>query len=129
MPLVKLDMFEGRSDAEIESLLNAVQDCVVDAFGVPPRDRYQIVNEHKKGRMVFEDTGLGFERSAALINIQVFTSPRATAAKQRFMRLTADRLETEFGLAQTDLMISFVTNTDADWSFANGEAQYLTGAL
>jgi len=26
-------------------------------------------------------------------------------------------------------MISFITNDKGDWSFANGEAQYLTGRL
>jgi hypothetical protein len=32
-------------------------------------------------------------------------------------------------IATSDVMISLVTNTDEDWSFGNGRAQFLTGEL
>jgi hypothetical protein len=28
-----------------------------------------------------------------------------------------------------DIVVSIVTNSDADWSFGNGRAQFLTGEL
>ena len=61
--------------------MDTVQDCSVEAFSVPIRDRYQIVTEHKPGRMILLDTGLGFERSEEAIVIQVFTSPRLRSTK------------------------------------------------
>ena len=64
--------------------MDTVQHCSVASFGVPQRDRYQIVTEHKPGRMILLDTGLGFERSDKAIVIQVFTSPRATINKNKF---------------------------------------------
>ncbi|HCV82761.1 MAG TPA: tautomerase family protein, partial [Zunongwangia profunda] len=75
MPLIRIDLTEGRSDKEIKNIMDTVQDCSVEAFSVPIRDRYQIVTEHKPGRMILLDTGLGFERSEEAIVIQVFTSP------------------------------------------------------
>jgi hypothetical protein len=32
-------------------------------FDAPDRDRYQIITEHKRGQIIAEDTGLGFERT------------------------------------------------------------------
>ena len=129
MPLVRIDMLEGRTDDELKLLLDTVQDCVVEAFGVPERDRYQIVHEHKKGRMVFLDTGMGFERSDGVVAIQFFTSPRTHVEKMTVFKLLADQLGEKCGLDPKDLFISVFTNRDEDWSFADGEAQYVTGKL
>jgi hypothetical protein len=41
MPLLYIDLIEGRTPSEVKTLLGAVHDAVVDAFEVPPRDRYQ----------------------------------------------------------------------------------------
>jgi hypothetical protein len=129
MPLIRIDVTEGRSDAEIKTLMDTVQDCVLEAFKVPVRDRYQIVTEHKPGRMILLDTGLGFERTEQAIVIQVFTSPRTTVNKTKFYKLLSDNLEAKCGLNPRDLLVSVMTNTDVDWSFGFGETQYLTGQL
>jgi hypothetical protein len=63
MPLLYVDLIEGRSPAEIRALLDAIHDAVVEAFGVPPRDRYQVVRKHPGHEIVVWDTGLGIERS------------------------------------------------------------------
>lgn len=129
MPLIRIDVTEGRTDAEIKTLMDAVQDCVVEAFKVPVKDRYQIVTEHKPGRMILLDTGLGFERTEQAIVIQVFTSPRTTVNKNKFYQLLATNLEAKCGLNPKDLLVSVMTNTDVDWSFGFGKTQYLTGEL
>ena len=129
MPLIRIDVTEGRSDAEIKTLMDTVQDCVLQAFKVPVRDRYQIVTEHKPGRMILLDTGLGFDRTDQAIVIQVFTSPRTTVNKTKFYQLLADKLETNCGLNPKELLVSVMTNTDVDWSFGFGKTQYLTGEL
>ena len=129
MPFIRIDMIEGRSDDELKKLLDTIQSVVVEAFDVPETDRYQIVHEHKPGRMVLLDTGLGFERTDQMVSIQVDTSPREHDEKMKLYKLLAERLESECGIAQTDLLISLFSNTQEDWSFANGEAQYVTGRL
>ena len=129
MPLMRIDITEGRSDAAIKTLMDTVQDCVVEAFKVPVKDRYQIITEHKPGRIILEDTGLGFERTDQAIVIQVFTSPRTTVNKTKFYKLLADNLKEQCGLNPKDLMVSVMTNTDVDWSFGFGSTQYLSGEL
>lgn len=129
MPLVRIDMIEGRSDEDLRTLLDTIQACVVDAFGVPETDRYQIVHEHKPGRMILQDTGLGFTRSDQMISIQFFTSPRTHVEKMNVYQLLSKELEGKCGLDPNDLLISVFTNREEDWSFAQGEAQYVTGQL
>ncbi|MGB7142072.1 MAG: tautomerase family protein [Mycobacterium sp.] len=41
MPLLYVDLIEGRAPGGVRALLDAIHDAVVEAFGVPPRDRYR----------------------------------------------------------------------------------------
>lgn len=129
MPLLTFDVIQGRSEAEIRTLLDAAHRAVLTSFKVPARDRYQIVHENKRYQMVFQDTGLGFTRSDNLVMVRVYTSPRSEEQKTHFMAELARELRENCGVQGNDLMISFITNSKGDWSFADGEAQYLTGKL
>ena len=129
MPLLTFDVIQGRSESEIRTLLDAAHRALLTAFKVPTRDRYQIVHENKRYQMVFQDTGLGFERTDNLVMVRVYTSPRSEEQKTLFMAELARELQENCGVQGNDLMISFITNSKGDWSFADGEAQYLTGKL
>ena len=129
MPLLRFDVIEGRSDEELQRLLDAAHGAMVQAFGVPPRDRYQVVHEHPASRMIIEDTGLDIPRTENVILVQVTTRPRSSEMKQNFYRLLVEALTKECGIAPSDVMVSMVTNQDEDWSFGQGRAQFLTGEL
>jgi hypothetical protein len=129
MPLVRIDVIDGWSGSDLRTLLDEVHEAVVEAFQVPPRDRYQIVQSHPAARVLLQDTGLGFERSSRAVVVQVTSRRRPQDAKQAFYRLLARRLAEHCGVAGTDLLVTVVENGDADWSFTDGEAQFLTGAL
>jgi phenylpyruvate tautomerase PptA (4-oxalocrotonate tautomerase family) len=129
MPLIRIDVIEGRSDDEIKTLLHAAHRAVIGAFGVPIRDRYQILQEHPRSRMVIEDTGLGLKRSDKLVVVQVTSRKRKKKQKEAFYRLLCAELERECGIAPADVMVTIVENDDEDWSFGEGRAQFLTGEL
>ncbi len=129
MPLLQFDIIEGRSEQEVKTLLDTAHQVVLEAFKVPERDRYQIVHENKAYQMVFQDTGLGFERSEKFVMLRVFTSPRSDEQKQYFKKRLAEELKSVCGIDGNDLMISFISNGKGDWSFGYGEAQYMTGTL
>jgi len=129
MPLIRFDLLEGRTDAELKTLLDAAHEAMLEAFKVPAGDRYQIVTEHKPSRMIIEDTGLGIPRTKDVVVVQVFTRPRAEEAKQTFYRLLTEKLQAACGIAPADVMVSCMVNSDADWSFGHGRAQFLTGEL
>ncbi|MGG0337787.1 tautomerase family protein [Priestia aryabhattai] len=129
MPLLKFDVIEGRDEKELKALLDATHRAMLEAFGVPERDRYQIVHQHPAHEMIIEDTGLGFERSKDLVIISVTSKQRTEEQKQALYKLIVKELGESCGIQPNDIMISIVENGNADWSFGMGEAQFLTGKL
>lgn len=129
MPLVRIDLESGRSDAELRELADVVQECLEDVFAAPPRDRYQVITEHPPGRLVLEDTGLGLERTSRQVLVQVFQQGRDTAQKQALYAALAERLEQRCRLRPEDLMVTVAEVGRDDWSFGMGRAQFLTGEL
>jgi hypothetical protein len=63
MPLVRIDAFDGRNDAEVKTLLDASHRAIVKAFHLNERDRYQIYNARPKSHFIMQDTGLGSPRT------------------------------------------------------------------
>lgn len=129
MPLVRIDVIEGRSDEDLRRLADTVQDVLVEHFAAPERDRYQVLHEHKPGRIIALDTGLGIERTDDVVVIQITQQGRDEAQKKAVYAALAEQLEARCGLAPTDLVVSVVENTPADWSFGLGRAQFLEGDL
>lgn len=129
MPLIYVDLIEGRAPAAVRAVLDAVHDAVVEAFEVPPRDRYQVVRTHPNHEIIAWDTGLGIDRSDALVIVHVVSRKRTAAMKQRLYRLLADNLAARCAIDPGDLIVSISENSDEDWSFGHGRAQFVTGEL
>jgi Tautomerase enzyme len=129
MPLLRFDLIAGRTDGELRDLLDAAHRAIVDAFGVPVRDRYQIVHEHRASRMIIEDTGLDIPRTEKVVFLQVTSRKREKKQKEEFYRLLCEELDKSCGISPSDVVVSFVENGDEDWSFGLGRAQFLTGDL
>jgi phenylpyruvate tautomerase PptA (4-oxalocrotonate tautomerase family) len=129
MPLVYFDLIEGRTPVEVRTLLDAAHDAVVEAFAVPPRDRYQLVTTHAAHEVVAWDTGLGIDRSSSQVIVHVVSRRRSREMKQKFYELLASRLADRCDLDPADLIVSITENGDEDWSFGHGRAQFLTGEL
>jgi phenylpyruvate tautomerase PptA (4-oxalocrotonate tautomerase family) len=129
MPLVRIDVQEGRTPDELRKLADTIQDVMLDVFAAPPRDRYQIITEHPKGHIIAEDTGLGLQRTDRIVIIQILQQGRSTEQKQAMYAELAKRLEAECGVGGEDLIISVLANRHVDWSFGLGRAQFVDGTL
>lgn len=129
MPLLHFHVIKGRKPEALRKLLDTAHDTMLEAFKVPPRDRYQIVSEHDPAHMVIEDTGLGIARTDQVVLLQITSRPRSTEQITAFYKLLAERLEEHCGLAPSDLVVSIVQNADEHWSFGLGRAQFVTGEL
>jgi len=129
MPLIKIDLIKGREKEEIKQILDISYEVMLETFNAPKGDRYQIVNQHEDYEMKILDTGLGVERTKDIIVFTIITRPRTQLQKQRFYREVVNKLHDDIGIRKEDIMFSVVENTDEDWSFFNGEAQFLNGEL
>ncbi len=129
MPLFKIDILEHYSQEKTTELLEIIHHNAVAAFDIPEGDRYQIVTRHQSEDMILEDTGLGFVRTEDKVAIQIFSRKREKAMKLLFYKQLVSDLHEKMGFSKKDVLISFFENEDEDWSFADGEAQFITGEL
>jgi Tautomerase enzyme len=129
MPLLRIDVIEGRCEAELKDLLDAIHCAMLAAFRVPEQDRYQIVHEHPAAEMRVEDTGLGIPRTERMVMVQVTTRPRSRFEKLNFYELLCLELLRRCDIKASDVVVSITQNADEDWSFGNGRAQFVTGEL
>jgi hypothetical protein len=75
------------------------------------------------------DTGLQITRSRDLVIIHAVSRSRSREQTQRFYDLLARNLARDCHLDPADLIVSITENSDEDWSFGLGRAQFLTGEL
>ncbi|WP_125590094.1 tautomerase family protein [Companilactobacillus jidongensis] len=127
MPLVKVDLLQDSwTEADTKKLLDVIHESLLETWDIPVRDRYQIVNYHKKNEMIVEDTGLNISRSERVIIISVTSFTRTIEQKKNLYRVLADKLSnSNLELSSTDLMVNITNNNLEDWSFGLGEAQLL----
>ena len=125
MPLVRIDMLEGKPPHYRAEVGNIVYQTMMDVLNVPPHDHFQIINQHSKDGLVFNREYLGIQRSDDCIFIQItLNAGRSLELKQRFYKGLADRLHDELKLRREDVFINLVEVPKENWSFGNGEAQY-----
>ncbi|WP_320203873.1 tautomerase family protein [Agrobacterium rosae] len=129
MPLMKFHIYENWQTEMITKMLDAAHGAMVRSFNVPIRDRYQIVNVFSADMMIMHDTGLDIPRTERFVLVEVVSRPRTTEEKRAFYANLSEDLHEKCDIALSDVMISFVENTDADWSFGYGRAQFLTKEL
>ena len=127
MPLVRIDLLEGKSPEYRKQVGQIVYQALLDAFTVPKDDRFQIVMEHPKAELLFDRDYLGIHRSDDCIFVQItLSSGRTVEMKQRFYKAVADALHETLKVRREDVFINLVEVPKENWSFGNGEAQYVT---
>lgn len=129
MPLIRIEVIEGRSQQELNTLKETIHRAMVSTFEVPERDRYQILTQHKSGFLIAEDTGLNIPRTDKFVLIQMVSRPRTAEQKKKFYHVVCQLLKENCGIESSDVMVSITVNSDEDWSFGLGRAQFLEGDL
>ena len=129
MPLVRIDVNQGRSAEELAAISRKIHEAIVSEYEIPERDYFHILGEHVQGQIVAQDAGLGFERSSGVVMIQIFTQAgRTQMAKSSLFEAIAGGLG-ELGIKGEDVFIGYVENSPGDWSFGFGRSQYISGEL
>ena len=76
--------------------------------------------------LIFDPDYLGVHRSDDCIFFQItLNSGRSVEMKQRFYRTLADRLHQVLKVRREDVFINLIDVRKENWSFGNGEAQYV----
>ena len=127
MPFVRIDLRAGKPPAYRQALATGIHRALVEIMAVPKDDRFQVITEHPAGDLVVDPSYMGIQRSEDAVLVQVTLSAgRKPAQKRAFYARAAALLAEDPGLRPQDLMINLVETTWENWSFGNGEAQYVT---
>jgi 4-oxalocrotonate tautomerase len=126
MPLVEIDLLEGRSESELDAISDAVHEAMVAVLDVPQRDRFQIITERSPRNLRFDPDYLDIGRDGGFLLIRItLAAGRTTDAKQAFYRGLADLLAERIGMRTENVTVVMVENGREDWSFGRGQASYL----
>jgi phenylpyruvate tautomerase PptA (4-oxalocrotonate tautomerase family) len=126
MPLLRIDLVE-RKTAEYQAQIgDIVYRAMIAELNVPKNDRFQIITEHARAGLIYDRDYLGIHRTDDCIFLQItLNAGRTVEVKQRFYKAVADGLHSELNVRREDVFISLVEVDKEDWSFGNGEAQYV----
>ena len=127
MPLVRIDVLQGRTEAQLQAISASVHRALVETMNVPERDRFHVLTEHAPGRLLFSPDYLGVPRTEGIVLVQVVLSKgRTPEQKQAFYARAQALLTEDAGVSPGDATLTLVEATREDWSFGGGVAQYLT---
>jgi 4-oxalocrotonate tautomerase len=126
MPLVRISLRQGTTPEYRKALGDGVHRAMVEALQIPPDDRFQVITEHPPEGLIYDPQYLGIRRSDKVVFVQITASAgRKTMQKRKLFGRMSEILAESPGLAPADLMISLVEVAWENWSFGNGEAQYM----
>jgi len=126
MPLVRIFLRPGRSEEYRRALADGVHRALIEALAIPPDDRFQVISEHSDSDLIYDPQYLGIKRSDDVVFVQItLSSGRKPQQKRKLFARMAAILAESPGLAPQNLVVNLVETSWENWSFGNGEAQYM----
>jgi 4-oxalocrotonate tautomerase len=126
MPLVRISLLQGTTPEYRKAIGDGVHRAMVEALAVPPDDKFQVITEYTPGTLVYDPQYLGVQRSDRVVFVQItLSSGRKPMQKRKLYKRMAEILQESPGLKPADLLVNLVEVVWENWSFGNGEAQYM----
>lgn len=125
MPLIRISMRRGRPAAETAAIVDGVYRALRETFEVPENDLFALIHQHDADEFIYDANYFGFERSDALVFIQLTVSvTRGVTQKKALFAKIHENLSHAPGLRSDDIFINLVETARENWSFGAGLAQY-----
>ncbi len=126
MPLVRISLREGTSPEYRKALGDGVHKALIECIAIPPGDRFQVITQYPPGDLIYSPDYLGVARSDRVVFVQITMSVgRKPQQKRALFKRMAEILAASPGLRPEDLLVNLVEVSWENWSFGNGEAQYM----
>ena len=123
MPMSRISLLKGKSPDYLRALSDSLHAAMVEAFNVPPTDRFQVIHQHEPNELIFDRDyeSEGGPRSDHFVLIAITAGkPRGTEVKQAFYRRLVERLAEAPGINPRDVMVVVTTTLGDEWSFSGG---------
>ena len=121
MPFARISLHRGKSAEYLQALSQGLHEALVESFEVPLADRFQVIDQHETGELIFDPDYLGGPRSHDFVLIAITAGRlRSQQTKQGFYQDLVKKLNRATGLDPEDVMVVVTTTEDEDWSFGGG---------
>jgi phenylpyruvate tautomerase PptA (4-oxalocrotonate tautomerase family) len=117
MPLVRIEIAEGRTARIREGLLDAVHSALVEAFAIPEGDRTQRLIEHDRKNF---ETDVGRSEDYVLVEITMFPGRSRDAKKALYGAIV--RNVGRLGVSSDDITIVLHEPPLVNWGIRGGNA-------
>jgi phenylpyruvate tautomerase PptA (4-oxalocrotonate tautomerase family) len=117
MPLVRIDMYKGRSEEKKRVILDAVHQSLVEAFKIPEDDRNQRIYEFDDCNF---DRRSNKTREFTIIEITAFKGRSRDAKKLLYSRIV-EKLNNRAGISPSDIVIYINEPSLENWGIAGGK--------
>ncbi len=129
MPLVRIDLMQGKSAEYRQQLGQIVYQAMIATLNMPKDDRFQIIAEHTSDGLQYDRDYLGVHRTDECIFLQItLNAGRSIETKQQFYKAVVDGLHEGLKIRREDVVINLIEVPKENWSFGNGVAQYADAA-
>jgi phenylpyruvate tautomerase PptA (4-oxalocrotonate tautomerase family) len=115
MPIVHVEIAQGRADAEKKAILDGIHDALVECFKIPETDRNQVLREVLPEHLD-SNKGKGF----TLVELTVFPG-RSAQAKGLLYKAIVRNLERAAHINPMDVMIVLHEPPLENWGIRGGE--------
>jgi ketosteroid isomerase-like protein len=120
-PYVTVDLLRGKSPEYLKAVSDAVHEALVDGLGMLPEDRFQIINQHEPGELVFARQFRGGPRSEDFILFTITDGlDRSDKAKTVFYQALTRNLAEKPGVRPADVFVMMHLTPPINFSFADG---------
>jgi phenylpyruvate tautomerase PptA (4-oxalocrotonate tautomerase family) len=129
MPFIRISLLKGKPREHVRAIADGVHQALIEAYKIPPDDRFQVIQQHDKDDFIYDPDYLGLHRTDDVVFIHIVAGNwRGTEQKQALYQAIVDRLADKPGLRREDVVIILSPNERDEWSFGNGLASYVEPA-
>ena len=117
MPLVKIEIIEGKSKEYKKAVLDGVHQALVKTLGIPDSDRFQRLYELPRSNFQFPPDR---SENVTIIDITLFKG-RSLKAKKALYQAIVENLSEKPGITGYDIMIILLEPPLENWGVRGGK--------
>lgn len=126
MPFVRISLKHGKSVSFKKSVSESVHQALVDEFGIPSDDLFQVIGEYDKENIIYPSSYMGVKHTSDIIYVVITAKQgRTVEMKRKLYQSITQNISQNTQHNINDVIITLIENTEENWSFGNGEAQLI----
>ena len=128
MPLTRVALRRGKSAEYKRAVLDGIYEAMRETFRVPEDDRFMLIDEYDNENILYSASYPGIPHSDDLLIIQLTVNDTRTVEQKKALYASiVEKLSSNPGVRQEDVLINLVEVAKENWSFGIGVAQYAEG--